>query len=58
MVVILDSTALNCQPGTVRIKVYLSHILGDKGPHQVETWMLVTVLVINSFGRLVHQIYK
>ena len=32
MVVIFDS-ALNCQPGTVGIKVYLSHIMGDKGPH-------------------------
>lgn len=60
MVVIFDS-ALNCQPGTVGIKVYIyiyiCLILVDKGPHHVETWMLVTVVVINSCARLVHQMY-
>jgi len=33
----------------------MSDILGDKGPHYVETWMVVGVVFRNSYGTLVHQ---
>lgn len=33
----------------------MSDILGDKGPHYVEIWMVVSVVFSNSYGRLVHQ---
>lgn len=30
----------------------MSHILGDKGPHNVEIWMVVSVVFFNSYGKI------
>ena len=31
---------------------HMSHILGNKGPHNVEIWMVVSVGFFNSYGKI------